>query len=241
VSAGPTIAIFDMDGTLTRADTFLAYLKFVLAKRRHRTGNCLALPLAVAQYRCGFRSRDWLKQEFVRAVLAGCSKAEADGWTHDFVERYGNQFLKPGAARTLHWHRRRDHRLIIATASLDLYTAFLAQLWGVGEFVSTRLEWQSGQITGRLDGPNLRGEAKLAAVKELLGKPARKNAKTVAYSDDHSDLPLLRFADRGFAVDPTRQLAARANREGLRIVSWKHPRGPRASMQGHPIRRVQAA
>jgi HAD superfamily hydrolase (TIGR01490 family) len=209
-----------MDGTLTRANTFLAYLKFVLTRRAHRIGHCIGLPFAVAQFRCGMRSRDSLKQEFVHAVLAGCSREEIDGWTRAFTGRYGSRLLKPRAADAIRRHRSFGHRLIVATASIDAYAAALAEKWGVAETVSTRLKWEAGRLTGLLDGPNLRGEAKLAAVREVLGCGHSERPRVFAYSDDHSDLPLLRFADSGFAVDPTRRLADQAPHDGLQILRW---------------------
>jgi HAD superfamily hydrolase (TIGR01490 family) len=167
------------------------------------------------------RSRDWLKQEFVRAVLGGCSRPEIDRWTQEFARRYGKQLLKPAAAETVRRHRSLGHRLIIATASVDAYAATLAEMWGIAETVSTRLEWQAGRLTGRLDGPNLRGEAKVAAVRHILGVEKNGRPEIFAYSDDHSDLPLLKFATHGFAVDPTRKLTACAEHENLKVLNWK--------------------
>ena len=217
----PAIAIFDMDGTLTRTDTFLAYLKFALMKRKSRLAGCAHLPLAVALFRGGYRSRDWLKQEFVRAILGGGSKSQIDSWTADFVTLQGAGLLKPGALAALRWHQDRGDRLIIASASLDIYTTALAVAWGVPEVVCTKLDWQNGILTGRLNGPNLRGEAKVTAVKQILLNAPGSTPEIFAYSDDYSDLPLLRLADHGFAVDPTRKLANCAAREGLQILGWK--------------------
>lgn len=141
--------------------------------------------------------------------------------TTAFVDQQGTRLLKPAASAALCWHRSRGDRLIIASASLDIYTAALATLWDVPEVVCTRLEWQSGMLTGRLNGPNLRGEAKLTAVKQILGDVQDQRPEIFAYSDDHSDLPLLKFADHGFAVDPTTKLADHAARQQLRILNWK--------------------
>lgn len=234
----PAIAIFDLDGTLTHADTFLAWLKFVLARRKHRLANCLGLPLATALYSCGLRSRCELKQDFVRAMLAGCSRAEIEIWAGEFADRYGRAFLKPGAADALRWHRSRDHRLIIASASLEIYAAPLAALWEIPEIVCTGVEWQSDRLTGQLAGPNLRGEAKLGAVKQLLG--STKGCEIFAYSDTPSDLPLLRFADHGFAVDPTRELAVSAAREGFGILRWRSRMPTSAAAECLPGRECDA-
>jgi phosphatidylglycerophosphatase C len=209
-----------MDGTLTRADMFLAYLKFVLARRKRRILRCARLPLLVAQYRCGLRSRDRLKEDFLRAVLGGCSAAEIADLTGAFVACYGAGLLKPAALAALDRHRSLGDRLVIASASLDIYTIALAESWRVPEVVSTRTEWRSGKLTGRLAGPNLRGEAKLAAVKQILSGVTGERPEIFAYSDDHSDLPLLRFADHGFAVDPTRKLKTCARSNQLQILDW---------------------
>jgi len=41
------------------------------------------------------------------------------------------------------------------------------------------------------------------------------------YSDHHTDLPLLRFAHRPIAVNPTRQLRQAAIRLGMPIEDWE--------------------
>jgi phosphatidylglycerophosphatase C len=217
----PAIAVFDLDGTLTRRDTFLAYLIFVLKRRPARLFNCAHLPWCILKNRIGLASRDRLKQEFIGAVLGGCSRAEVEAHTAAFVARFGHGLLQPAALRILRRHREQEHRLVIATASLDIYARQLGLLWDVPEVISTRVQWRSNVITGALDGPNLRGEAKLRAVKDALGLTQIDRPKIFAYSDHHSDLPLLRYADRGIAVDPTGKLAACAKEEGLRIALWR--------------------
>ena len=74
---------------------------------------------------------------------------------------------------------------------------------------------------GGLAGPNLVGEAKLAAVKEALTMDECGCGLMFAYSDHHSDLPLLLFAKTGVAVDPTPSLAAAAAAHGLRVEKWR--------------------
>jgi phosphoserine phosphatase len=45
----------------------------------------------------------------------------------------------------------------------------------------------------------------------------------IAYSDHHADLPLLHWADKAVAVNPTRRLAATAGIEGIAIEDWWRP------------------
>src|SRR5207248_343206 len=97
-------------------------------------------------------------------------------------------------------------RLVLATASLDLYVRRLARELGFDETICTHAAWTAeGRVAGTLNGGNLKGEAKLAAVRRVI--PAGSGAPfVIAYSDHHADLPLLRWADRAVAVCPTARL-----------------------------------
>ena len=104
---------------------------------------------------------------------------------------------------------------MLATASLDFYAEAIGQSLGFDHMVATRAAWRDEKLTGQLDGENLNGEAKLAAVTRLLTGLDREVTRIVAYSDDQTDLPILRFADHGIAIDPTPKLAVAAKRMDL--------------------------
>lgn len=215
----PAVAVFDLDGTITSGDTFLAYLRHVLRRRPERIPRCLGLIGAAVRFASG-AGRDTLKEAALAAVIGGLQRNDVAGLTDDFITRRLPPMIKPAALERIAWHRRQGHRLVLATASLDLYAAAIAKWLDFADAVCTRAAWRGDAVTG-IEGPNLRGKAKLAAVRGTLGDGSGPHTTVIAYSDHHSDLPLLRFADRGVAVDPTRRLTACAERLGLPIERWR--------------------
>ena len=218
--ARDTIAIFDLDGTITRRDTYAAYLLGYL--RRHpeawRRLPCFAFSLARPATRAAPGAR---KAAALGAVFGGADRARIEAWNDVFVPWCRARLLRADAAARIAAHRRAGHRLLLATASLDLYVSRLARELGFDETICTRAAWNAeGRITGALDGGNLKGEAKLAAVRRVV--PAGREAPfVIAYSDHHADLPLLRWADRAVAVCPTARLAAAALAEGFAVEEWR--------------------
>ena len=219
-TAADTVAIFDLDGTLTRGDTYLAFLSYMLRKDPLRVRYCLGLPYQVAMFKLGRLSNDALKAAFLCAILKGATREEIERHSVPFAEKCARRMIKPAALKRIDWHRARRHRLILASASVDLYVPLIAALLGFDEAVCTHVAWAEGRLTGELNGPNLRGVAKLRAVRELI---ARHSDQPIifAYSDSYADLPLLAYADRGVAIDPDRMLLREAPRSGLETEFWR--------------------
>lgn len=196
-SAGATVAIFDLDGAVTRGDTYLAYLWYVLLRRRRRLPYCLGLPAAVLQFKRGRISNETLKCRFLAAILGSCSRTEIERHTSGFVEICETRLVKSVARARVDWHRKEGHRLVLASASLDVYVLALGARLGFDDVVCTRAAWEAGAIAGRLAGPNLLGEAKLVALKNALALDEEDRRGMFAYSDHHADLSLLLFAKHG--------------------------------------------
>jgi phosphatidylglycerophosphatase C len=216
-----TIAIFDLDGTISRRDTYLAFLLFYARHHPRRWPGALAAAGVGALFAAGIVGNDGLKQAALRLVLAGAERGEVERWATAFVEREAAALVRPRALARIGEHRRAGDGLLLATASLDIHVEPLARWLGFTHVLSTRVGCTaSGRISGVLDGPNLRDLRKLAAVERALAAEA---AFVIAYSDHHSDLPLLRWADRGVAVNPTAPLARAALSEGLEVEDWEQP------------------
>ena len=216
----PTIAIFDLDGTITSGDTYVAYLLYVLLQRRERVLRCLDLPLTILQFKLGRITNDEIKRVFLKRIMGDRTRAEVEQFTAKFVTHRFVKMTKPAALARIEWHRRQGHLLMLATASFDFYADAIGQSLGFDSVVATRAAWHNQKVTGDFDGKNLRGEAKLKAVTRALKRFDSGIWRIVAYSDNQSDLPILRFADHGIVIDPTPQFAAEAQNCGLGIEIW---------------------
>ena len=70
MSAGPTVALFDLDGTLTVGDTFLPYLRYQSGGWHWASPISLIAPW-IAGYKAGAVTAQALKERFLGSFLAG--------------------------------------------------------------------------------------------------------------------------------------------------------------------------
>ncbi|HEX7639090.1 MAG TPA: HAD-IB family phosphatase, partial [Burkholderiaceae bacterium] len=86
----------------------------------------------------------------------------------------------------------RGHRVVLASAGLDLYLEPVARALGIADLLCTRLAVRDGRFTGELDGPDCTGPEKLRRVEALLG--GLDGIELHAYGDSAGDRELLAAA-----------------------------------------------
>ena len=214
------LALFDLDGTLSRRDTFLAFLIFCLLRRMRRWVRVMPLGIGVALHLSGFKTNTWLKVWFLRHILSGLSRPEVDRLAAAFVSRLmSNGLLREGLA-AIRAERARGRHLVLATASPDLYVVPLARALGFDDVICTRVAWsEAGLMSGELADGNCYGPGKLEKVHAYLA--ARGSASIASVFTDHrSDLDLLALAAEPRLVNPDRRLAATASDRGIPVLRW---------------------
>jgi phosphatidylglycerophosphatase C len=114
------------------------------------------------------------------------------------------QRLRPDCLRRWQWHRAQGHRLVLASASLDVYLRQLGVLLGASAVISTEMAVAGDVLTGLPSTPNCRGAEKAARVRRYLdAHPARP---VWVYGNGAADRPLLQLADVPVRVRPYRVL-----------------------------------
>ena len=221
MSPAPAVTVFDLDHTLSRRDTFLAYLLGVLVRHPARWPRSVPLPAAVLWHKSGRRDNHWLKRTFLKAILGGLERSALETWTGQFVPALLERGLWRRGLEAIEDHRRAGDRLVLASASPDLYVEPLARALGFELVVCTRLAVDpAGRLTGELTGENCYGRAKLRRLEAALG-PLAPGTRLTAYTDHHSDLDLLRRATHPVAVNPTLALQRQARAIGIPIEDWR--------------------
>ena len=221
-----TIAVFDLDGTITTRDTTAAFLLGYLREHPRRLARCVPLTAAAVGFAAGLVDNAGMKRAALRAILRGTGRDEIAEWVDRFVPWCLKTLVRPMARTRITAHKDAGHLLILASASLDLHVEPIAKALGFVDVICTKVAWTRRQrISGDLDGGNIRADKKLAAVQHAvsLAEAAPRSARVIAYSDHHADLPLLRWADQAVAINPTRRLAAAATIEGIPIEDWGRP------------------
>ena len=222
-SPGRNVVIFDLDGTITRRDTYTALLLRALRHRPARLVPALALPLATVAHLAGLRDNAWLKARFLAAILGGIGRDELQGLTGPFVADLLNRGLRTRARAVIDAHRVAGDYLLLATASFDFYCREIGHALGFDAVACTRSEWRDDRLVPVLVTGNCYGVVKQRRVQELLANlPASLPgpARLTVYSDSHADLPILGMADDPVAVNPTPRLAAIAVARRYRVEDW---------------------
>jgi phosphatidylglycerophosphatase C len=206
----PWVALFDLDGTLTWRDTLLPFLLGFLARRPHRALRLWRLPLALARY-WQDRDRGELKSRVIRMIMGGESRAVAEAWADAFVNHLKpQQRFRPLALAVVEAHRAAGDRLVLMSASPDLYVPLIGRLLGFERIVCTEVEWQGDRLDGHFKTANRRGEEKLRCMTAL--REQYPGLPIIAYGNSASDLDHMRQADRALLVngdDAARRLAAK--------------------------------
>lgn len=195
-----TTVIFDLDGTLSKKDTYLPFLGLCLREFGLRKLSAIVLPLYVLLYKFSIISNHQLKEIFLSKILSGISLEQLEPITEKFVLDLINSGLNRPILKILNLHLKQGHRVILVTASFDFYVTRLAKKIGINQVVCTRAEVNDGILTGRILGKNCHGKEKVRCLENLLSPSDWQSS--VLYTDHYSDYPLLRKIKKGILVNP---------------------------------------
>jgi phosphatidylglycerophosphatase C len=193
---GPSIAVFDFDGTLTDRDMFCHFLSRSVGRRRFAL--CVIrniYPLLRAAV-LGGPARDVAKEKLIRSTIGGRSSE----WLSEHAESFATHVLcchlRDDTLALLRQHQQLKDHVIFLSASLSCYLTLVGEFLGVDGLLATELAIEeSGRTTGGLAAPNVRGARKAVVLSSYLehNVPVRKSM--YAYGDSKGDRYMLSVAD----------------------------------------------
>lgn len=187
----PVVAAFDFDVTMTTQDTFVPFLERAFG--RFRVGGAFfRLAPEAFKVALGLSDRDRFKERIVAALFTGASveRLREAGQAHAAAIEH---LIRPAALRRVEWHRERGHRIVMVSASLDLYLAPVVEKLGFDDLLCTKPSRSRRLFDGKLDGANCRGPEKVRRLESLLGDLS--GVELYAYGDSRGDREMLAAAD----------------------------------------------
>lgn len=215
----PCVALFDLDGTLTWRDTLLPFLRGYLARHPRRLPGLWRLAPALAGFVLLNRDRGKLKSRVIRMVMGGDTRPSVDAWAEIFVRSLmPRRLFRPAALAAVEAHRAAGDRLVLLSASPDLYVPRIGELLGFERTLCTELQWQGQRLDGNLKTANRYGEEKLRCLAWL--RTQYRDLPIVAYGNSASDLIHLRQADRAVLVNANAGARRGAAEAGIAVANW---------------------
>ncbi|HEV3238435.1 MAG TPA: HAD family hydrolase [Gemmataceae bacterium] len=197
-AASNALAIFDLDGTLVTRDSFLPFLISYAIKRR-RFWPVIVMPVWIGLYVLRLISARTVKERLLTLIFNSEKKENIAQHAETFCRNWVDGHLRPDLMEKLREHQKAGHRIILLSASPDIYVPRIGKHLGIDETVCTRVAWNEGCCTGKIVGPNCKGEEKVTLLGEYL-QVKRLPDTSYAYGDSKSDLPILRWATYGYLV-----------------------------------------
>jgi HAD superfamily hydrolase (TIGR01490 family) len=218
-----TAAFFDVDGTLVHA-TIAHY--FAYLRRKHLRPVASQLWYVGFLIKCGYYividriDRTKFNHVFYRNY-AGMPVSRVKGDAADCFREVMLPRLLPAARECVEAHRRKGHRLVLVTGSLDFLIEPLARELGVDEVVAASLEERGDRFTGALATIPLSDAEKARRLTALSVERNIDLASSHAYGDSIADLPMLEAVGFGHAVNPDDRLLAIAESRGWPVHRWR--------------------
>ncbi|MFC2505008.1 MAG: HAD-IB family hydrolase [Capnocytophaga ochracea] len=189
-------AFFDFDGTLTVKDSLLPFLRKVSGSSTFYKKILFHSPVLLG-YLLKFIENHRAKEIILSSFLSNKKESDIREISKQFAQDDLTIFLRSNGLQILRQCQNEGFSCVLVSASPEIYLKYWAANYGFDDVIGTRLQIQNGILTGKIDGENCYGEAKVRRIKALYGS-CFPNSR--AYSDSIADLPMLRLVDSPYLL-----------------------------------------
>ncbi len=221
-----TLAIYDMDRTITRRATYTPFLLHAaLSLAPWRLVLVPAVLVSAMLYAIRLIDRGRLKEVNYRLLVGrGIPAERLEPVIQSFADQQVATNIMPGARASIAADRAAGRRLVMATASYRLYAAAIAQRLGFKDVIATETRLDAdGRIIARIEGSNCYGDSKLAMIQAWLEREGleREAVHIRFYSDHVSDAVVHHWSDEPVAANAHDRLLRVARAEGWEVLDWR--------------------
>jgi HAD superfamily hydrolase (TIGR01490 family) len=234
-------AFFDLDKTIIATSSTLALGRAFYAAGLISRRDVVKGAYARFVYHLGGADEgrmDRMRDDLARTVT-GWEEAQVRAIVADALIEAIDPLVYDEAATLIEEHHAAGRSVVIVSSSGDEVVAPVGVMLGADHVVATRMVVEDGLYTGDLDFYAF-GLHKAEAMRELATRHGWDLAKCFAYTDSHTDLPMLEAVGHPFAVNPDRALRREAVEREWPVLEFKHPvslrsRFPRLAAPSRPV------
>jgi HAD superfamily hydrolase (TIGR01490 family) len=188
------LALFDFDGTITNTATYTGFIRRAVRPRRKVAGAILLSPV-IAGYHAGLVSERAIRRALSWVVFWREEPARIEGLGAQYAVDALPPVIRPEALERIAWHQARGDRVVVVSASLDVYLGPWCRAMGI-DVICSQLEARDGRLTGRYVGGDCCADVKVRRIRERY--TLTDYDAIHAYGDTDDDRPMLAMADRPY-------------------------------------------
>jgi len=188
------VAVFDFDGTITRKDTLIEFIRFAKGSAALYWGLLLQLPWLILMKQHLYDNSK-TKERVFAWFFRGMPVEHFNKLGHEFYQTQADKLLYSDARQQIHDHHQKDDLVVILSASIENWVQPFASALQADALLCTQAEVKENKLTGRFSTPNCYGAEKVRRLKEWLKTKPIEHPYIIAYGDSRGDIELLQFAD----------------------------------------------
>jgi len=189
------LAVFDFDNTITTKDTLIDFLRFFVGEFKLSWGLLKCSPI-ILMYKLKIVSNQKAKEFLLKHFFYNLPERELIKFGIEYSDKRLPEILSHEAISRIHFHRKRNDKLVIVSASPTYWFRDWCIKQGFTAVIGTQLEKKDGKMTGKIIGKNCFGEEKLCRLTEEIC--LRHYNYIYAYGDSKGDLEILNFASESY-------------------------------------------
>jgi HAD superfamily hydrolase (TIGR01490 family) len=218
-------AFFDLDKTIIAASSTL-----MIGRPLYRAGlltrsALMKAGLAGISYRMFGADHDQMERarEEMMTIVEGWSRDQLREIARETVDEVVTPLVFAEALFIIDDHLRQGRLVVIVSSSAEEIVEPLAAHLRVDRVIATKLAVdETGHYTGEMEFYSY-GEGKAAAMRAMADREGISLEDSFAYSDSHTDLPMLETVGHPHVVNPDRELAKIAKERGWEVLVFERP------------------
>lgn len=212
------LAIFDVDLTITKKDTFIEFYKFLCKEDKRFLFYFNKVICSGILYGLKIYDEKKSKEQYL-SFLKGLSIRSVNKLSEKFFNTHiVNKLLYSDALKEMELRKKQGYTVILISASPEFYLNKFKKLEFVDYVLGTVYEVKNGIYTGKMIGYNNKGEEKVNRLFRFLHKENIEHVNfndSCMYSDSFNDIPLLNLVGNGFLINSKKKL------DNIVNLNWK--------------------
>ncbi|WP_412743522.1 HAD family hydrolase [Krasilnikovia sp. MM14-A1004] len=221
---GRSAAFFDLDKTVIAKSSALAFGRPFYRDGLITRRDVVKSAYAQLMFRLGGADEQTMARvrDYLAALCKGWSVEQVRQIVAETLNELINPYVYAEAATLIGEHQAAGRDVVLVSASGDEMVRPIGELLGVTDVIATRMSIVDGRYSGEVEF-YAAGPSKVQEVRKLAATRGYDLAECHAYSDSHSDLPLLEAVGHPTAVNPDRALRRVAMERSWPILEFRHP------------------